>query len=149
MEELFATPRARGERRVKLLKLDPRHILDLFNAGSAACLAVPRLDGVPQGTEVLGVQAEWLPHCISLLLYHPSWPEVRPGEIPPRVDASFRLEMLRIVRDAGGEAARLRRELEEVYAMLEPGHARAVAAALRGLQTPPGPDRPAYVTLRE
>jgi hypothetical protein len=100
VEELFATPRARGERRVKLLRLDPQRVLDLFNANTAEYLALPRLDGVPEGTEVLGVHADWEPHCISLLLYHPSWPEVRPGEMPPRVNAGCRLEMVRILRDA-------------------------------------------------
>jgi hypothetical protein len=102
VEDLAAMERARREGRVKVLRLNPRHVLALFQAHDRDWLAVPRLSGVPEGTEVLSVNVEWPPGCFTLLVCHPTFEPVPECEVPPDAGGGTGLtwEMVRLEHGA-------------------------------------------------
>lgn len=91
-------PKPGPERRLRRLWLDPHDILDFFLANPLDCAAValPRAVGLPKGTRVHSIWAEEAPCTFGVLVEHPSFDPVPPGEAPPRVE--LHMEYVRVHR---------------------------------------------------
>jgi hypothetical protein len=75
------------ERRLKILTVDPRHIVDLLNqaANPTRLMKIPTGDQIPEGTVVVSVNANWSRGGIELMLAHDQFEPVELGLEVPRV----------------------------------------------------------------
>jgi len=75
------------ERRLKILRVDPRHIVDLLNQARNVCrfMKVPVGEQVPDDAVVVTVNADWSSNTIELLLASDQFEPVELGMSPPVV----------------------------------------------------------------
>lgn len=75
------------ERRLKILRVDPRYIVDLLNQARNVCrfLKVPAGEQVPDDVVVITVNADWSSNTIELLLASEQFEPVEVGMNPPCV----------------------------------------------------------------
>lgn len=75
------------ERRLKILTVDPRYIVDLLNQATdpRRFMKIPAGDQIPEGTVVVSVNANWCRGGIELLLAHEQFEPVEVGFEFPRV----------------------------------------------------------------
>lgn len=75
------------ERRLKILRVDPRYIVDLLNqaANPTQFMKIPTGDLIPDGTVVVSLNANWSRGCIELLLSHEQFEPVEMGMEPEAV----------------------------------------------------------------
>lgn len=79
--------RAFQERRLKILRVDPRYIVDLLNqaAHPHQFMKVPAGEQIPADVVVVSVNADWSSNTIELLLSHEQFEPVQVGYSPPCV----------------------------------------------------------------
>lgn len=77
--------KAFSEGRIRILWVNPLDILTMlyrvhqdYNG-----LAFKTIADLPEDVQVVSVSAEWAPHRIGMMLCHPSFDPVPPGEEPP------------------------------------------------------------------
>lgn len=98
-----------NERRCKLLRVDPRDILNILgNWQDRDGIRLPVIKGLPEGFWVRNVAFEFARNCFVICIQHPSFPEVQPGSEYPFVNnmAEFVYVNLREMTNAE-KAARL------------------------------------------
>jgi hypothetical protein len=91
------------ERRVRIVRIDEKLIVSLLNwmKDPCGCLALPAMDDVPHDCEVVRVVSEPLYQSIDVLVYHPSFSEVEPYCVPPKIGESS--EPMRVFFYKNGE----------------------------------------------
>src|SRR5438034_7566105 len=68
--------------RLQIVSIRPETLLNFLNGGQGDYLQLPVIAKLPEGYEVVSVNADWLSHTIKILVEHPSFPEVEPGKVP-------------------------------------------------------------------
>lgn len=80
---------AKSENRVKILSVDPRLLIDLFNwqrnPTSRFTVRAPIVEPIPKDVEILSVNANWNVRRIDLLICHSSFEQIPLGQEPPLV----------------------------------------------------------------
>jgi hypothetical protein len=109
------------ERRLRRLWLNPDVILHFFTANplDSMAVALPRALNLPQDARVHSVWAEEAPLAFGLLVEHPSFDPVPPGEAPPRIEMHTELYRVHRFQDEHGRPC-----------LAQPGRAEDVAAGL-------------------
>ncbi len=78
-------------RRVKIVSICTHDLLDLFSKFAPQFFHLPKIDGLPDGYDVLSVTANWQNRVIDFQVTHPSFPEVADGDMPPRIEGVQRV----------------------------------------------------------
>ncbi len=75
------------ERRLKILQVDPRYIVDLLNqaAHPQRFMRIPAGEQIPEDVVVVSVNADWSSNTIELLLASDQFEPVELGMSPPVV----------------------------------------------------------------
>ena len=74
--------------RLKVLQVSPHIFLGILNAfqGDYSICALPENGNIPQGAKVVNVFMDNWDRCFNLVISHPSWDIVEPGQRLPTVD---------------------------------------------------------------
>lgn len=75
------------ERRLKILRVDPRYIVDLLNQATnpQRFMRIPAGEQIPEDVVVVSVNADWSSNTIELLLAHDQFEPLGVGYSPPVV----------------------------------------------------------------
>jgi len=75
------------ERRLKILRVDPRYIVDLLNQATnpQRFMRIPAGEQIPEDVVVVSVNADWSSNTIELLLAHDTFEPVQLGLSAPVV----------------------------------------------------------------
>src|SRR5437870_4517243 len=74
-------------RRYKILSVAPEAIMEvLLKWKQHSHIQLVDLGGLPDDVSVTGVHYSWKGRCFELMLYHPSFPEVPVGDVPPELN---------------------------------------------------------------
>jgi hypothetical protein len=75
------------ERRLKILRVDPRYIVDLLNQAKLPTqfMQIPAGDRIPDDVVVISVNADWSSNTIELLLASEQFEQVLDGKVPPEI----------------------------------------------------------------
>lgn len=75
------------ERRLKILRVDPRYIVDLLNQATTPqrFMRIPAGEQIPEDVVVVSVNADWSSNTIELLLAHDQFEPLGVGHSPPVV----------------------------------------------------------------
>lgn len=75
------------ERRFKILRVDPRYIVDLLNQATnpQRFMRIPSGDQIPEDAKVISVNADWSSNTIELLIAHETYEPVPLGVMTPEL----------------------------------------------------------------
>jgi hypothetical protein len=75
------------ERRLKILRVDPRYIVLLLNQAKLPVrfMQIPTGDKIPDDVVVISVNADWSSNTIELLLASDQFETVEDGQVPPEI----------------------------------------------------------------
>lgn len=89
------TPAERADmQRLRILRADPNLILEVLNwcrdTAEGRYIDLPKVEEIPDGCEVVSVNASWSSRSIELMLRHSSFDGVPDGSIPPTIEYVWR-----------------------------------------------------------
>lgn len=96
------------ERRLKILRVDPRYIVDLLNQATnpQRFMRIPAGEQIPEDVIVVSVNADWSSNSIELLLAHDEFEPVGVGYSPPCVglmDGWQQVDLLEVAKSLSPE----------------------------------------------
>lgn len=105
MDEITVSQR----RNLKILRIAESDMLQLLLnfPTHPRYISIPKIIGLPDGIEVLGVAHDWLYKTFDFCIYHPSFPEVEPGMRIPNLNdvawGEYELVLLKYTRPDGDD----------------------------------------------
>lgn len=96
------------ERRLKILRVDPRYIVDLLNQATnpQRFMRIPAGEQLPEDVVVVSVNADWSSNTIELLLAHDKFEPVEVGLCAPVVGLLAewqQVDLIEVVRSLNTE----------------------------------------------